>query len=268
MRTRIWGASISFTTRATGRHGEMRSHCLMVAATNIPYATSVNTVMKTSASDLRLRNASNAPPMRPITSGRRNTRTTGRYGAASADNGCRDNHTSAAPKSPPIAIDTRPASLFHRLTPVEYPISTAVGGIAGNRYRITLSPGDNVKNARTVTTHTAQNRNTEGPPARACQPSRRPGHNQPVHGSVPNGMKMTYASNPVHAGAALGLESAGWKHRPIPRDPLRQVVSTNALPCRRPAATNHGAATMRKAETAAAVCRSQARGHFGRSRTR
>src|SRR2546428_10804064 len=206
--------------------------------------------------------------MSPITSGSRNTRTTGSYGAASADNGCRDNHTSAAPKSPPIAIDTRPASLFHRSTPVEYPISTAVGGIAGNRYRTTLSPGDNVRNARTVTTHTAQNRNTEDPPARACQPSRRPGHNQPVHGSIPNGKKMTYASHPVQAGAALGLESAGWKNRPIPRDPLRKNVSTNALPCRRPAATNHGAATMRKAETATAVCRSQARGHFGRSRAR
>src|SRR3989454_4911094 len=215
-----------------GRHGEMRSHCLTVATTNIPYATSVNAVMKSSASDLRLRNASNAPPMSPITSGSRNARTTGRYGAASADNGCRDNHTSAAPKSPPIAINTRLASLFHRSTPMEYPISTAVGGIAGNRYRTTLSPGDNVKNARTVTTHTAQNRNTEGPPARACQPSRMPGHNQPVHGSNPNGKKITYASTPVQAGAALGLESAGWKNRPIPREPLRKNVSTNGLPCR------------------------------------
>src|SRR5207244_12724804 len=109
----------------------------------------------------------------------------------------------------PLAIDIRLGSLLHRSPSVESPVSTAAAGMGGRRYPITLSPGDSVKNASTVKSHTVQNRNTEGPPARACQPSRKPGHNHPVHGSIPSGRKMRYASIPVQAGVALGLESAG-----------------------------------------------------------
>src|SRR2546430_7345359 len=147
--------------------------------------------------------------MSPAVGGGRIARAGGGSAAAWAGSDCRDGHTSAALSNPPIAIDTRLASLLHRSPSVVWPISTAAAGIAGRRYRITLSPGDSVKNARTVKSHTVQNRNTEGPPARACQPSRNPGHNHPVHGSIPSGRQMRYASIPVQAGVALGLESAG-----------------------------------------------------------
>ena len=121
----------------------------------------------------------------------------------------RDTYITAAKITPPMGSEMRPAVHSARSVLVAYAIRTAAGGNTGRRYRMTLSPGEIVKNARIVTTQIAQTRRTQGRVLRIRQPCRRPGHSQPVHGSTPSGKKTAYASNPIHPGVAPGAESAG-----------------------------------------------------------